>query len=313
MRQLTPAQRHRARVLAEQAHAATPYGQELASSAHQLMLVKLAADKRALKAIQSVQLKRTTKAKLLPAYLDWIGGALTGGGGAEDSVLTTCMVWAIDAGAYALALTIAPYVLQHGMPMPDHYQRGAAAVIVDEMADAYLQAQWDAITYEATPAGYAIHSHGSTGAAALLGQALHLTAPHDLPDQARAKLCKAVGYALLGKVQTAEQPELDKMPRAVLEQVRSHLATALALDALCGVKKDLERIDRKLAADASGKAKLPATAGTGGDAPAAPPAAPPTAPPAEPAEPTTAATDTPAPARKRTAPATKAGAGARKR
>lgn len=271
MRTLTPAQRHRARMQAEQAHAATPYGKEIESSAHLLMLAKLAADRRTLKAVESMQRKAKVKAELLPAYLDWIAGALAVGGGADDTVLTTCMVWAIDAGAYALALNIAPYVLEHGLPMPDQYQRKAASVIVDELADAYLLGRWSAITYEKTADGYTTHQHGSAGAGQLLASALAITAERDLPDQARAKLRKAVAYAALGKVQTAETPDLDTMPRELLEAVRDQLAAALALDALCGVKKDLERIERKLAADAAGKVKLPAVHG----ATVAPPATPP--------------------------------------
>lgn len=277
---------------AEQAHAATPYGREIESSAHLLMLAKLAADRRTLKAIESMQRKATAKAGMLPAYLDWIAGALASGGGADDAVLTTCMVWAIDAGAYALALNIAPYVLEHGLPMPDQYQRKAASVIVDELADAYLLGRWNAITFEKTPDGYTTHQHGSAGAAQLLARAMDITGERDLPDQARAKLRKAVAYAALGKVQTAETPDLDKMPRELLEAVREQLAAALALDALCGVKKDLERIERKLSADAAGKVKLPAATA------------------AEPATPPHTATT----ARKRTTPAKKAAAGsARKR
>ncbi len=297
MRELTPAQRHRARVLAEQAHAQTPYGQHLESSAYQLMLAKLAADKRTLKGIESVQAKAAMKAKMLPAYADWIAGALAGGGGADDVVLTTCMVWAIDAGAYALALTIAPYVLQHGLPMPDHYQRKAASILVDEMADAYLLGRWNAITYPvpAQGEGETIQQHGTEGAVELLAQALALTQDHDMPDQARAKLYKAVAYAALGKVQTAETVDLDKMPRQALQDVRDLLGTAVALDAMCGVKKDLERIDRKLAADAAGKVTLPTAA--------------------QPAEATaTPAATNPAPtARKRSTPATQPVARARKR
>lgn len=258
MRTLTPAQRHRARMQAEQAHAATPYGKQIESSAHVLMLAALAADRRTLKGIESMQRKAAAKAQMLPAYLDWIAGALAVGGGADDAVVTTCMVWAIDAGAYALALNIAPYVLEHGLPMPDQYQRKAASVIVDELADAYLLGRWAAITYEKTAEGYTTHQHGNAGAAQLLASALAITEAHDLPDQARAKLRKAVAYAALGKVQTAETPDLDQMPRELLETVRDQLAAALALDALCGVKKDLERIERKLSADAAGKVKLPA-------------------------------------------------------
>lgn len=308
MRTLTPAQRHRARVLAEQAHTATPYGRTIVTDAMQLMQVKLATDARALKLIESKQLKGLKKAALLPEYLDYVAGALAGGGGTQDTVLSTLMVWAIDAGAYSLALTIAAYVLQHGIDMPDKYERKPASVIVDEFADAYLRGQWAAITYEKAGADYVKHEHGAAGAAELLARALEVTAAHDLPDQARAKLRKAVGYALLGKVQTAEQPELEKMPRELLEQVQELLAGALTLDSLCGVKKDLERIERKLAADATGKAKLP-TAAADADSQAGASATAETAAAAT----ATAAPNTATTARKRSAPAKKAAAAKRAR
>ncbi|WP_208458681.1 phage terminase small subunit [Comamonas antarctica] len=242
---LTPAQRHRARVMAEKAQAASPFGIELQGSDYQLMLAKLATDKRTLKALQSVQLKRQTKAQLLPEYLPWIEGALSKGQGARDDVFTTTMVWAIDAGAYGLALRMAAYVLQHKLPLPDQYQRGAAAVLLDEYADAYLRGQWQPLRPGADekgqPALVADETHPAEHLTALAG----LTNGQDAPDQARAKLLKATAYALLGKVQTAEDPKLDGLPPEILGDVLALLVQALHLDAQSGVKKDIERIERK--------------------------------------------------------------------
>jgi hypothetical protein len=73
--QLTPAQRHRARVLAAKAQAESPFGIEVQGSEYELMMAKLAADKRTLKNMESVQLKRQAKAAMLPDYLPWIEGA----------------------------------------------------------------------------------------------------------------------------------------------------------------------------------------------------------------------------------------------
>lgn len=248
---ITPAQRHRARVLASQAQAASPYG-ETQGSAYELMLAKLATDKRTLKNMQSVHLKRQAKATMLADYLPWIDGVLEGGKGGRDTVLTTIMVWAIDAGAYGLALRIAAYVLRHQLPLPDQYQRSTAAVLLDEFADAYLRGHWQAIHPDTTADDTPEVEH--------LSAVLALTADHDAPDQARAKLYKACAYALLGKVQTAEEAKLDDMPDDALACAVDLLGCALRLDSQSGVKKDIERIERKQRAREQARAKPPAPA-----------------------------------------------------
>lgn len=261
--ELTPAQRHRARVLAAKAQAQSPYGIEVQGSEYELMLAKLATDKRTLKAIESIQLKRKTKADLLPEYLPWIEGALTNGQGAKDMVLTTVMVWAIDAGAYGLALNIAAYAMQHKLPLPDQYHRGTAALLMDEFADAYLRGQWTPLRPGTDDAGQTVMLHDGTHPAEHLTAVECLTHGMDAPDQARAKLYKATAYAMLGKVQTAEEPALDDMPAETLGAVQALLAQALQLDTQSGVKKDMERIERKqraLAAPPKDEAPAPAAA-----------------------------------------------------
>lgn len=243
--ELTPAQRHRARVLAAQAQAQSPYGIEVQGSEYELMLAKLATDKRTLKGIESIQLKCRTKAALLPEYLPWIEGALTNGQGAKDMVLTTVMVWAIDAGAYGLALRMAAYAMQHKLPLPDQYHRGTAALLMDEFADAYLRGQWTPVRPGTDDAGQTVMLHDGTHPAEHLTAVDGLTQGMDAPDQARAKLYKATAYAMLGKVQTAEEAALVDMPAETLGAVHALLAQALQLDAQSGVKKDIERIERK--------------------------------------------------------------------
>ncbi|MGD9756186.1 MAG: phage terminase small subunit [Comamonas sp.] len=241
--QLTPAQRHRARVLAAKAQAESPFGIEVQGSEYELMMAKLATDKRTLKNMESVQLKRQAKAAMLPDYLPWIEGALTNGQGAKDLVLTTTMVWAIDAGAYSLALRMAAYAVQHKLPLPDQYHRSTAALLMDEFAGAYLSGQWNPIKPDA---GGMVpdDTHPAEHLTAVDG----ITQSLDAPDQARAKLYKATAYAMLGKVQTAEEPALDDIPQETLGGVQALLAQALKLDAQSGVKKDMERIERKLRA-----------------------------------------------------------------
>lgn len=242
---LTPAQRHRARVMAEKAQAASPFGIELQGSEYEIVLAKLATDKRTLKKLESVQLKRQTKVKLLPEYLPWIEAAITKGQGGRDDVFTTTMVWAIDAGAYGLALRMAAYALQHKMPLPDQYQRGPAALLLDEYADAYLRGQWQPLRPGTDDQGQPALVADATHPAKQLTAVAGLTQGLDAPDQARAKLLKATAYAMLGKVQTAEEPKLDDLPAEALGDVLALLVQALHLDAQSGVKKDIERIERK--------------------------------------------------------------------
>jgi len=241
--QLTPAQRHRARVLAAKAQAESPFGIEVQGSEYELTMAKLATDKRTLKNMESVQLKRQAKAAMLPDYLPWIEGALTNGKGAKDLVFTTTMVWAIDAGAYGLALRMAAYAVQHNLPLPDQYHRSTAALLMDEFAGAYLGGQWNPIKPDASGM-VPDDTHPAEHLTAVDG----ITQNLDAPDQARAKLYKATAYAMLGKVQTAEEPALDDIPQEALGGVQALLAQALKLDAQSGVKKDMERIERKLRA-----------------------------------------------------------------
>lgn len=293
---LSPAQRHRARVLAELAVAASPFGEETQGSDYQLQLAKLAADKRTLKQIESIQLKRETKARLLPVHLPWVEAALAKGQGAQDVVVTTVMVWAIDAGAYELAARIGAYVIRHRLKMPDQYERSVAAVLLDEFAGAYLLGQWNALAAQSDELGGHMLVADTTPAYVALLAVDALTAELDAPDQARAKLKKAAAYALLGKVQTAETPNLEALPAETLQAALALLHQAITLDALCGAKKDIERIERKLRAATDGRATL--AEGSGPEASANKSAAKKPAPSSAPKQ--TAA-------RKRTAPAKTAG------
>ncbi|WP_304308787.1 phage terminase small subunit [Pseudacidovorax intermedius] len=257
MRMLSPAQRHRARILQQQAQAADPYGTELKGDQYDLMRIKLSQDKAQIGKVQSHERRAEIKAKLLPEYFDWIKTAVETGTGAADRVLTTVMVWAFDAGAYALGLVIAKYVIGHRMSMDDEYKRSPAAIVIDELANAFLKGQWAPLDVKAAgddgsmqllpafpdldPAQLLQH------ASALLIEADMLTAEQDAPDQARAKLHKAIAYALLGKVQTAEEPDLATLDPEVLRTALARLQRALQLDSNAGVKKDIERIERALA------------------------------------------------------------------
>lgn len=210
----SPAQRHYERVSAELAAASAAPGESLAgASAYELMLAKLATDRRRLKAIQSIERKIDVKrAELLPEYVDYVAGALSGGRGAQDDVLTTVMIWRIDTGDFAGALDIARYALAHRMTLPDQYDRPLATAIAEEFAQAALTA----------------FKLGDAFDADQLAEVMTLTGSADMHDQVRAKLHKALGKALQ---ETDRTSALD------------HLRRALQLDERAGVKQDIARLE----------------------------------------------------------------------
>lgn len=213
----SPAQRHFQRVSAQLAAASAGQGETLVGSAYELMLAKLATDRRRLKSIASIERKIDVKrAELLPEYVDYVAGALSGGRGAQDDVLTTVMIWRVDVGDYSGALEIARYAIEHRMTLPDQYDRPLATAIAEEFAEASLSSfkKIDTPTVDA----------------AQLAEVAQLTASHDMHDQVRAKLHKAIGY-------TADRA--GDIPAAL-----EHLRRALELDERAGVKQDIARLEK---------------------------------------------------------------------
>ncbi len=213
----TPAERRFAQARAQVAAAAAGPGQTLAGgSAYELMLVKLDADRRRLKEIQSVERKIEVKREILPEYHDWVTGVLKGGQGAQDDVLTTIMIWCVDAGLYHEALTIAQYVLQHGLTLPDQYERSVGTALVDEISNAALDARRAGTEFDT----------------AVLERLQALTSAEDMPDQARAKLHKALGM---------QYKAVERYVDAIQEFNR-----ALELHTGAGCKRDLNDAEKLL-------------------------------------------------------------------
>lgn len=227
---MTPARAHMLAVTAASLSADDP-GANLdpaQTSAYELMQAQLYEHRRALKAIQSIERKVEAKRDYLPLYWPWVDGVLAGGRGAPDMVLTTVLVWAIDAGEYPRALQIAEYVLAHGLSLPDQYQRDPATTLIDEMAEAGLKGK--------LPAAEAV---------LLLQRVEALTLERDVPDQARAKLHKAIGYALIGRTAASEVDYKD-LPADLAAQALPYLHRAFELFEGVGVKKDIERLERRV-------------------------------------------------------------------
>ncbi|MGX9275224.1 phage terminase small subunit [Pantoea ananatis] len=181
---------------------------------YDLMLLQLNEDRRRLKGVHSTVTKAQIKVEVLPKYAAWAEGVLSADGAQQDDVIMYVMLWRIDAGDYAGALTIGRHALKHGWVMPVG-KRNTATVLTEEMADAAKAAILAETPFDAD----------------LLMQTLDAVDGEDMPDQSRARLHKSIGW-----VQTESNPV----------SALNHLKRALQLDEKCGVKKDIEQLERKL-------------------------------------------------------------------
>ena len=225
---LSLAQRTQQRKRAAVAAASTAADQPMAGTgAYELQMAQLHQHHQQLKGIQSTQGKEELKAKLLPDYAPYVAGVLASGQGAQDEVLTTVMVWRLDAGDYQGGLEIAAYVLKHGLTMPDRFARTTGCLVAEEVAEAALKAL----------------KAGGTFDIGLLAEADRLTAGQDMPDEVRAKLMLALGRVAAAQVDP-EKPNTADVHS--LEVARHFLTRALELHDKCGGKRDLELVDRQL-------------------------------------------------------------------
>lgn len=214
---MTPARAHFLRASSAQRESAGTTATRSDATAYELMLVQLNEDRQRLSDIQSVERKIEAKRQMLPEYEAWVQGALEGGQGVQDDVLTTVMVWRIDVGDLTGALDIAAYAVEHKLALPDRYKRSLGCVVAEEVADYALRQGDDGVNQEEL---------------VCLIRADEITADEDMPDEVRAKLLKAIGY---GHDQHGDK-------QAALECLKQ----ALSKHAKVGVKKDIERIEREL-------------------------------------------------------------------
>lgn len=226
-------QKTRQKKLAAAAAAAATPDTPTQGNAYELLLAQLFEHRRALHDVQSIERKIELKRAFLPAYLAWVDGVLAEGRGGDDIIVTTLFVWCMDVGEYDRALAIAAYVLQHGLTLPDTYKRTPAVTLIDEMADAALKGRM--------PADRAVE---------LLVKTNELSGAYDAPDQARAKLHKALGYACMGKLGAADVDVKD-LPFHAAQTALSQLQRALELFENVGVKKDIEQLERRVKAGAA--------------------------------------------------------------
>lgn len=218
MRKLSPAAKVRARKEAELKKTETGQSRSDLNVTEQ-MLAMMYEHKRTLKQIQSIKLKGKKKADLLPEYWPYVQGVLKADTGHEDEVITTLVMWSIDAQMIDEALMLASYVMKHELELPEKFKRTTNAAIAEELAELALKPE-----SPVTPAH--------------LIALYELVGETDMHDQVRVKLEKACGLGLM-----------ESDPECAL----NHLKTALNLSDKSGVKTQIKALEKQLkeAADAS--------------------------------------------------------------
>ncbi len=200
------------------------------ASEYALLLAALGQDLATLRTIQSVERKIVTKAGMIGRYRAWLAGALAANPPVQDDIVGTMLVWAIDIADWPLALELGDHVLAARLALPERYKRGAAVLLAEEVAESALRV-------------------GPGVPRAVLEETLALTADHDMPDQVRAKLHKAIGLAFQAEAE-AFDPEAESQraggKRALVDAALTHLTRALELDGSAGVKKAVERLTADL-------------------------------------------------------------------
>lgn len=228
---LTPAQKHRQRILA-QLHSDRPA--TVQGSAYEQILHRLRTDEVRLKQMQSTENKVACKQTLLPDYDGWIDGVLSARTGQADEVFMTVLVWQIDCGQADRALDMAEYALAADLPMPDRYHRTLPSVLVDEICDPVLTLL-NSGTDAAPPVSVKTLARLET-----------LTQNSDMPDEVRAKLHKTMALILKAQGDPAHWPE-----------ALARLKQAMLLHPKAGVKQDIKTLTRALK-NADNKEQRPA-------------------------------------------------------
>ncbi|MEB7741073.1 phage terminase small subunit [Escherichia coli] len=220
---LTPAQEHWQNVMAQRTGRANESTDHSARTAHEEVLHRLRLAQARLKGVQARSAKAAIKKELLPDFSGWIEGTLDADGGQQDEVIATLMVWAIDCGDLPLALRIGEYVVRHNLIMPDNFGRTAATVLTEEICNPVL-------TLAGTDADADLSAYIGP-----LDTLWAIVTNRDMPDEVRAKLCKACAFARRGLT------DADNMASSL-----KLLREAMHLNPNAGVKREIATLSRAL-------------------------------------------------------------------
>ncbi|WP_410972148.1 phage terminase small subunit [Escherichia coli] len=203
---ITPAQQHWQNVMAQRAGRANEGVDHAARTAHEEVLYRLRLAQARLKGVQARSAKAAIKKELLPDFSGWIEGTLEA-----------------DCGDLPLALRIGAYVVRHNLIMPDNFGRTAATVLTEEICNPVL-------TQAGTDADADLSAFIEP-----LDTLREIVTDQDMPDEVRAKLCKACAFAHRGLT------DADNMALSL-----KLLREAMHLNPNAGVKREIATLSRAL-------------------------------------------------------------------
>lgn len=220
-------QQHQAKSAAE---SAAEFGTMQNTNAYEQQLIQLNSDKNRLKNIQSKQNKVELKRQLLPNYKPYLHGILEVKPGVQDAVVTEMLVWSIDVGEYDFALDLAEYVLEHGLKLPDRFERSEACFITEDIADEFLKVLKTDVSIDITVL---------ERLESLITDESLDKSKRDMPDEVKAKLYLALGKAEMRLITGEQLVDLVHATRA-----RDFLEQACKLDDKCGGRTDFNKMTK---------------------------------------------------------------------
>lgn len=220
-------QQHQAKSAAE---SAAEFGTMQNTNAYEQQLMQLNSDKNRLKNIQSKRHKVELKHQLLPNYKPYIQGILEVKPGVQDAVVTEILVWAIDIGDYDFALDLAEYVLEHGLKLPDRFERSEACFITEEIADEFLKVLKTDVPIDITVL---------ERLESLITDETLDKSKRDMPDEVKAKLYLALGKAEMRLITGENEQDVHHAINA-----QNYLESAVNLDDKCGGRTDLNKMTK---------------------------------------------------------------------
>lgn len=202
------------------------------------LLASLHNDLREIGDIQSIEARNPVKVKKMATYMDWVDGAIAAGQdqdgkpgtAVQDEIVVTMLIWAIDVGAYDLGLEIAEHCLKHGLAMPERYSRTMGCFVAEQIAEQAL-------------------AEGGEVPMEVLVKADSMTERADMPDQARAKLMKALGRAYVEAAENFDAESDNAVAGgkpALATAALNHFKRALALNPKSGVKTNIRDTEKML-------------------------------------------------------------------
>lgn len=133
------------------------------------------------------------------------------------------MVWAVDCGDLPLALRIGEYVVRHNLSLPDNFGRDAATVLTEEICNPLL------ILAGTDP------DADLSAYIAPLDILQGIVNDCDIPDEVRAKLCKARAFSR----RAITAPQTQALSLKLLRE-------AMHLNPNAGVKREIATLTRAL-------------------------------------------------------------------